>query len=245
MIRALLYYLALFFGTIWYASRCVVASWRGVPWQRGNVYDQAQRGWSRLVLRTAGIAVTVEGEANLCAGVPQIVAANHASFFDILALLGYLPVDAKFIAKKEIFAIPILGGAMHAAGHVLMDRGHQKQAFGAYELAAAQMRERGLTIVVYPEGTRTRTGELLPFKKGPFVFATASGVAIVPCYVGGAFHIQPKGSLRVRRHPIHIALGPAVPVAGLTMDDRDALAERVRAAMLTLKTRVDAVLGPS
>lgn len=245
MIRALLYYVTLFFATMWYGGRCIVAGWLRVPWRRGGVYDLAQRNWARLILKAAGIPVTIEGDANLPLDAPQIVASNHASFFDILALLGYLPVDAKFIAKKEIFAIPVMGAAMHAAGHVRMDRGHQKQAFGAYETAGEEMRERRLTIVVYPEGTRTRTGDLLPFKKGPFVFAAASGTPIVPCYVGGAFSIQPKGSLGVRRHRIHIALGRAVPVAGLTMDDRDALAERVRNAMLSLKMRVDGVLAGS
>lgn len=243
MIRAFLYYVTLFVATIWYAGQCVVAGLLRVPWRRGGVYDLAQRRWARMILRVSGIPVTIEGEANLPLDTPQIVASNHASFFDILALLGYLPVDAKFIAKKEIFAIPLLGAAMRAAGHVSMDRGHQKQAFGAYDVAAAQMRERKMTIVVYPEGTRTRTGDLLPFKKGPFVFAAASGAPVVPCYVGGAFLIQPKGSLRVRRHRIHIALGPAVPVAGLTMDDRDEIAERVRNAMLPLKMRVDGVLA--
>ena len=243
MIRALLYYVTLFVATIWYAGQCVVAGLLRVPWRRGGVYDLAQRHWARLILRVAGIPVTIEGEANLPLDTPQIVAANHASFFDILALLGYLPVDAKFIAKQEIFRIPLLGSAMHAAGHVSMDRGHQKQAFGAYDVAAEAMRERGLTIVVYPEGTRTRTGDLLPFKKGPFVFAAASGAPIVPCYVGGAFRIQPKGSLRVRRHKVHIALGRALSVEGLTMDDRDEIAERVRTAMLSLKMRVDGVLA--
>jgi 1-acyl-sn-glycerol-3-phosphate acyltransferase len=245
VIRALLYYCALLVATLWYAGRCVVAGWLRVPWRRGGVYDLAQRHWARMILRVAGIPVTIEGEANLQEDTPQIIASNHASFFDILALLGYLPVDAKFIAKKEIFRIPVLGAAMRAAGHVSMDRGHQKQAFGAYEVAAAQMRERRLTIVVYPEGTRTRTGELLPFKKGPFVFATASKVPIVPCYVGGAFQIQPKGSLLVRRHRIHIALGRPISVEGLTMDDRDEIAERVRNATLSLKMRVDGVLAPS
>jgi 1-acyl-sn-glycerol-3-phosphate acyltransferase len=243
MIRALLYYVTLVVATIWYGGRCVVAGWLHVPWRQGGVYDLAQRHWARMILRVAGIPVTIEGEPNLPLDTPQIVASNHASFFDILALLGYLPVDAKFIAKKEIFAIPLLGAAMRAAGHVSMDRGHQKQAFGAYEVAAAQMRERRLTIVVYPEGTRTLTGDLLPFKKGPFVFAAASKAPIVPCYVGGAFLIQPKGSLRVRRHPIHIALGRTVPIEGLTMDDRDEIAERVRNAMLSLKMRVDGVLA--
>src|SRR5262249_30345536 len=120
----------------------------------------------------------------------------------------------------------------------------QKQAFSAYEEASARMKERALTIVVYPEGTRTRTGELLPFKKGPFVFAIGAEAPIVPCYVHGAFGIQPKGSIWVRPQPIRIVLGAPVATVGLVMDDRDALAERVREAMLALKS-VDGVRAPA
>lgn len=243
--RTIRYLVVLFAATIWYAGRCVVAGLLRVPWTRGGLYDQAQRRWARAILGAAGIAVTIEGAEHLAIDAPQIVASNHASFFDILALLGYLPVDAKFIAKKEIFRIPVLGGAMRAAGHVPMDRGHQKQAMGAYDVAAATMKERALTIVVYPEGTRTRTGEMLPFKKGPFAFAIGSGVPIVPCYVAGAFGIQPKGSIRVRPQPVHIALGASIAVDGVGMDERDQLAERVRAAMLALKARVDAAREPA
>ena len=101
--------------------------------------------------------------------------------------------------------------------------------------AAAQMQEKKLTIVVYPEGTRTRTGDMLPFKKGPFVFAIGSGAPLIPCYVAGAFGIQPKGSIRVRKKPVTIVLGPPIPTAGLRPEDRDALSDRTREAMLELK----------
>ena len=217
----------------------MVASIFRVPWTRGGLYDRMQRAWARFVVAAAGGEVTVTGAEHLAAGTPQIVAANHASFIDILALLGHLPLDPKFISKKEIFAIPILGRAMHAAGHVAMDRGHQKQAFGAYARASAEMREKGLTIVVYPEGTRTRTGELLPFKKGAFVFAIESGAPIVPCWIEGAFLIQPKGTWIVRPRPMRITLGRPISPAGYTLDQRAELAERVRAAMLALRPHGD------
>jgi len=240
VIRTALYLVTLVWATIWYGGRCIVAGWLRVPWTRGGLYDRAQRYWARSILAAAGIPVTVEGAEHLAPDAPQIVAANHASFFDILALLGWLPGDPKFIAKKEIFAIPVMGGAMKAAGHVRMDRGHQKQAFDAYVQATGQLRERRLTVVVYPEGTRTRTGELGPFKKGAFVFAIVSGAPVVPCYVSGAFGIQPKGRIRVHRQPIRITLGAPIGVDGLTVEDREALAERVRQAVLALGARVDA-----
>jgi enolase len=217
MIRALLYYCALFVATLWYAGRCVVAGWLRVPWRRGGVYDFAQRHWARMILRVAGIPVTIEGEANLQGDTPQIVASNHASFFDILALLGYLPVDAKFIAKKEIFRIPVLGAAMRAAGHVSMDRGHQKQAFGAYEVAAEQMRERRLTIVVT---RRTRTlGELLPFK-GLFVLPprAARRSSVLRGRASTSSPREPAGAAASDPH----RAGAGCPIEGLVDDATDA-----------------------
>lgn len=238
--RTILYLVVLPFSTIWNGMICIIAGLFGVKYQPGGVYDRAQQRFARWILAAAGIPVTLSGTEHLAPEGPQIVIANHSSFFDILALLAFLPTHPKFIAKKELFRIPIMGGAMRAAGHVSMDRGNRTQAFSAYDEAAKEMREQKLTVVVYPEGTRTRTGELLPFKKGAFVFAIESAAPIVPCYVGGAFGIQPKGSIVVRKSAMHIALGAPILAAGLTTDDRDALLGRVQGAVQDLKTRVDA-----
>ena len=237
--RTIVFWATVLVCTIWHGMTCIIAGLCGVPWTRSGVYDRAQRRWSRTSRRVTGIPVSIEGAEHLNADGPQVLVSNHTGFFDILALLAALPVDAKFIVKQELYRIPVLGAAMRAAGHVRMDRGNQKQAFGAYEEAAAQMKEKKLTIVVYPEGTRTRTGDMLPFKKGPFVFAIGSGAPLIPCYVAGAFGIQPKGSIRVRKKPITIVLGPPIPTAGLRPEDRDALSDRTREAMLALKARVD------
>ena len=234
--RTLLYLATLVFSTVWNGMTCIIAGIFRVKYVPGGIYDRAQRRFARWILSAAGIPVTVSGAEHLATGAPQIVVSNHASFFDILALLGYLPANPKFIAKKELFAVPILGLAMRAAGHVRMDRGNRTQAFGAYEEAAEQMKANALTVVVYPEGTRTRTGELLPFKKGPFVFAIGSQAPIVPCYVAGAFGIQPKGSIRVRKSAMHIKLGAPIATAGLTSEDRDRLLTQVQDAVQALKS---------
>jgi 1-acyl-sn-glycerol-3-phosphate acyltransferase len=243
--RTVLYLGALVLATLYQATICVVAGIFRVGYVPGGVYDKAQRRWARFILAGAGIPVTLEGTENLAPEGPQIVIANHSSFFDILALLAYLPVNPKFIAKKELFAIPLLGAAMKAAGHVRLDRGNRGQAFSAYEEASRDMIANKLTVVVYPEGTRTRTGDLLPFKKGPFVFAIGSGAPVVPCYVSGAFGIQPKGSIRVRKSRIRILLGTPVVTAGLASEDRDQLLERVERAVHEIKSRSDPVIDAS
>ncbi len=233
--RTILYLVTLPFATLWYGGTCIVARMFGVRRVQGGVYDRAQGKWARLLLKVSGVRVTVHGGGHVNRNVSQVIAANHASFFDILALLGCLPVDPKFVAKIELFRIPIFGQAIKAAGMVALDRGNIKEAFGAYDIAAKRIKEERLHVLVYPEGTRSRTGEMLPFKKGPFVLAIAAGAPIVPVYVSGAFGIMPKGSIAVHPQPITITIGEAIPTDGLTYGDREALAHRVRAAMESLK----------
>jgi len=229
--RTILYLITLPLATVWFGGTCIVAGVFRIKRVPGGVYDRAQRRWARVILAASGVRVTVEGGEQLRRDEPLVLAANHASFFDIMALLGYLPVDPKFVAKKELFSIPVFGQAIKAAGHVRIDRGHLKEAFGAYDVAAKRIREEKLPVLVYPEGTRSRTGEMLPFKKGPFVLAIAVGAPVVPVYVRGAFGIQPKGSIVVHPQPIHIKVGAPVSASGLTTDDRDTLSQRVRVAM--------------
>jgi len=235
--RTALYLVTLLLATLWYGGTTILARLFGVRRVTGNVYDRAQRNWAATVLKAAGVRVSVEGAEHIVPGVPQVLAANHASFFDILALMASLPVDPKFIAKVELFRIPVFGWAMAAIGMVPLDRGNLKEAFSAYELAARRIREERLPVLVYPEGTRTRTGEMLPFKKGPFVLAIASAAPVVPIYVHGAFGIQPKGSVVVHPRPLRIVVGAPIPTTGLTYDDRDTLAQRVRAAVEMLRAQ--------
>jgi 1-acyl-sn-glycerol-3-phosphate acyltransferase len=238
-VATLRFLVALVVGTVSLGLLTIVAALLRVRRRPGGVYDSAGRWWGRLILRSAGIPVRVEGKEHLSLTEPQVIVSNHASFFDILALLGYLPVPVKFVAKRELFRIPIFGQALRAIGHVRLYRTHLKEAFEAYEHAARQVREGRLNMLVFPEGTRTRTGELLPFKKGSFVLAIAAGAPVIPCYVANTFGIQPKGSVRVRPRPISILLGSPIPVNGMSIEDRDALAARVREEIEALKARAE------
>src|SRR3990172_8359003 len=101
--RTVAYCVTLFAATMWYGWTCILARLVRVRWEEGGVYDRAQRNRARVILRATGVPVTVEGGDHARKGEPEVLAANHASIFDILALLGYLPVDAKFVAKKELF----------------------------------------------------------------------------------------------------------------------------------------------
>ncbi len=239
MIRALWFYAVLVVSTVYHAASAIVAGLLRVRHRRGGVYDWAGTDWARQILRAAGTPVHAEGLERIPRDQPVLYASNHSSMFDIWALFATLPGSVRFVAKQELFRIPLLGGAMRAVGHVAIDRTHRKRAFEAYDEAARTI-QRGISAVVFPEGTRSRTGELLPFKNAPFGLAIAAQVPLVPVYVHDTFEIKPKGRIGLRPKPIRLRVGEPIPTVGLTLDDREALRDRTRAAMLALRARVDA-----
>jgi len=225
-------------STVWYGGSVVVAGLLGVPRREGGVYDRAAKRWGRNALWAAGIPYRVIGLDRVPLHAPLVIASNHQSWFDIFLLAAVLPGSLRFVAKKELARVPLLGRAMRQAGHVFIDRQNRQAAFGAYDEAAEAIRA-GISAVVFPEGTRSRTGELLPFKKGPFVLAIAARVPLVPAYCAGTFTLLPKGSFRIRAHPIALAFGAPIDASGMVYDDRERLMEETRRAIETL--RVDAL----
>jgi 1-acyl-sn-glycerol-3-phosphate acyltransferase len=231
---SLRYYAVVFPLTFWHGGLAIVAGLLGVKWRRGGVYDQTQHKWARRLLKAAGTPVTLAGFEKVPHDRPVVFVCNHQSWFDILALAGTIPGTLRFVAKKEFASIPILGRAMRAAGHIYIDRQNRAQAIEAYEEVAGWIRD-GLSTVVFPEGTRSRTGRLLPFKKGPFVLALAAQVPVVPVYVSNTFRILPKAHLLLRPQPITIWFGDPIPTAGMTYDDRESLLQRSHAAILRMR----------
>ncbi|MEE8193451.1 MAG: lysophospholipid acyltransferase family protein [Gemmatimonadales bacterium] len=234
MLRAVWYLINLIVWTIYYGGKVILAGLLRVPNRPGGVFDRTGRAWSSKLLWAAGVSVRVRGMDRVPRDTPVVYVSNHQSFFDILALSATLPGSMRFVYKKEMAKIPILGPAMRNAGHIMIDRQNRQKAFGAYEEAAKAV-QAGLHAVVFAEGTRSRTGDLLPFKKGPFVFAIASQVPVVPIYCAGSFDILPKASIRVRSKPITILFGAPIPTKGLTYEDRVKLLNQTRAAIEQLR----------
>jgi len=239
MIRTAWFYVVVVFSTIIHATAPIVAAMLRIRYRPGGVYDWGTNDWSRNLLAAAGTKVRAEGLEQIPRDRPVVYASNHSSMFDIWALAATLPGSVRFVAKEELTRVPLLGPAMLAAGHISIDRGRKKQAFEAYARAAQTIRS-GFSAVVFPEGTRSRTGELLPFKNAPFGLAIAAQVPIVPVYVHNTFEILPKGGFRLHPRPILIRIGEPIPTEGLTPEDRERLRDRVRAAILDLRARVDA-----
>ena len=231
MIRTLFFYVVLFISTAIHGGASIVAGILGI--KRRGIYDWGTQDWSKWNLWAAGTPLDVQGVEQVPPG-PVVYASNHSSMFDIWALSVALPGSTRFVAKQELARIPFFGRAMVNAGHVTIDRFNRGKAFAAYE-RAAQTIKGGISTIVFPEGTRSRTGELLPFKNAPFGLAIAAQVPLVPVYVHHTFEILPKGAWRLRRKPIQIRVGAPIDTAGMTLDDREQLRERVRTAIEALR----------
>lgn len=227
LFRSIAYYITIPLATAFWAGAVVIAALVGIRHRTGGIYDRAARNWARSQLKAAGTPVTHVGFERVPRDRPVVYISNHQSWFDIIALAGTIPGTLRFVAKKEMQKIPLLGRAMKAAGHIYIDRQNRAKAIESYEDVAGWIRD-GLSTVVFAEGTRSRTGRLLPFKKGPFVLAIAAQVPVVPCYCAGTFGILPKASLLLRPRPITIMFADPIDTAGMDYEDRHALMERVR-----------------
>lgn len=220
----------------------IIAGLLGVKDRPNGIYDFVPRQWSRIMLWAAGVKVTVHGADTLVEGEPHIFVSNHLSWFDIPSLAGYLP-RYKFVAKAQLFAVPVFGPAIRAIGMIPIEREKRKSAFQSYEVAAQKIRE-GNSVVVYPEGTRGTSYPLRPFKKGPFVLAIAAGVPIVPVLLHGTLEVFGKTSKSVLPGRVDIHLLEPIPTAGLSYDDREKLANDVRDRMAAALEREYGIKSP-
>ncbi|MGH9714135.1 MAG: lysophospholipid acyltransferase family protein [Candidatus Acidiferrales bacterium] len=176
-------------------------------------------------MRIGGIRVRVEGLENIPPGV-CIFAANHVSNMDPLAFVPAIPRRVSLLAKKEVFRIPILSKAMRLAKLIPVDRMDREAAASSVDVAVQYLKE-GLSFAVYPEGTRSRDGRLLPFKKGTFVMAIEAGVPVVPVSIVGAQTLMRKGDWKLRPGEVTIRFGPGVDASKYTMERRGELLTRV------------------
>jgi 1-acyl-sn-glycerol-3-phosphate acyltransferase len=182
-----------------------------------------------LISRAAGLRTRVEGLDNIPART-CLFAANHTSNADPPAIVGSIPRRIAILAKKSLFAIPIVGVAFRLAQFVPVDRGNPEQAASAIDVAAAKMRD-GVSFLIYPEGTRSPDGRLLPFRRGAFVLAIKAGVPVVPVACSGAHRVLAKNSYRVTPGDVTVRFCPAVDASEYSLDRRNELAERVHAAI--------------
>jgi 1-acyl-sn-glycerol-3-phosphate acyltransferase len=212
-----------FWGLVALPTMAVDRSGEGVIW--------IGRRWIHWILAGCGVHVEATGTENVDRERPQVFMSNHQSVWDIAAIIVAIPVSFRFVAKKEVLALPFVGWAAKGGGHVIVDRGDNAQAVASLKRAAARIRD-GTNVIIYPEGTRSESGRMRGFKSGGFHLAIEAGVPVVPVTVSGSHRLTPKRSLRIRSGTVRIHFGKPIATHGLTVEDRYVLKERVREAMV-------------
>jgi 1-acyl-sn-glycerol-3-phosphate acyltransferase len=193
----------------------------------GNPLHKIGRFWGKSILAGSRVKVSVKGLSNIDLSVPYIYMANHQSNFDIPVLLGHLAVQFRWLAKVELFKIPIFGRAMRKVGYISIDRYDRESAFKSLDVAANKIKS-GVSVLIFPEGTRSRDGKIRPFKKGGFVLAIDSGVPIVPVVITGTRAIMPKGKFRIYPGHVSMVIHKPIDTAAYTRETKEALMESVR-----------------
>jgi 1-acyl-sn-glycerol-3-phosphate acyltransferase len=193
---------------------------------KGVLYELGHCGIA-LALGLSGIRYRVSGRQNVPSGTAVVYCSNHQSNVDPPVLYRALDRRLHILFKAELRKVPILGIVMETGGFIPVTRGKRDEAVGAIDLAAASIRS-GNSFLIFPEGTRSRNEELLPFKKGGFIMAIKAQAPIVPVAVSGGRDAMRKGSAIIRPVMVDVKIGEPVLTAGYTLDDRDLLIAIVR-----------------
>ena len=183
------------------------------------------RGWARSLLLAAGIKPEISGLENIEPEESYILIANHQSHMDIPVLTCVLPVPLRIIAKKELFKIPFLGWGMKGVGMLSIDRSNRKKSIDTLKEAEEIIKTHVLSILAFPEGTRSDDGKIHPFKKGPFILAINTGLPLLPVSVSGTRKITPKGKISIHPGRVKVIIHPPVSTDNLTLGDRHKLVE--------------------
>lgn len=227
--------------TVGFGLPSIVAAF--VP-PRGDWFLLFARGWARAILRVAGISVrTLDGD-RLDAGRSYVVVSNHESFCDILILLATVPLSLRFMAKRSIFRVPVLGWSIAAAGFIPVDRGERSRSSAAVDAALRRLRG-GRSVVVFPEETRSPDGSLLPFKHGAALLALRSRLPLLPMGIAGTQRILRKGSSRISGGPVALAVGDPIEVGERPASDRRELTRTLREEIEALRNLARAAVGPA
>jgi 1-acyl-sn-glycerol-3-phosphate acyltransferase len=196
----------------------------------GNFAHRCFAQWARVSLFAAGIQIRIVGLERLRQDATYVFMPNHASFLDILLLLAYLPHNFRFIIKKEFFSVPLFGWALRKSGNILMDRKNPWRGLRSL-LRSANLLKNGISIVAFPEGTRSATGEIQDFKTALFILPIRSRTPVVPVLIEGTFAALKRGSILLRPLPLKMTFYDPIPPHSFGVRDRKSYAEKVRQAL--------------
>lgn len=217
-------------GTLVVATLALLLCW--IP-PRGRIVFWCARLWSRGVLFFSGCRLEVASRPEVDPAASYIFMANHQSLFDIPALLLAAPVETRFMAKRSLFQIPIFGWALWAGGFVSIDRGSRTRSRSSFNSALRVLRS-GASILIFPEGTRSLEGRLLPFKRGGLLLALRSGFKIVPVGIRGTLGIRTRDSYLIRPGTAIVRYGRPIDPGGYDLRSLDRLESDLRARISEL-----------
>ncbi len=192
------------------------------------------RAWARFLLWGSGVKVKVEGLEKITPEGSYIFASNHLSYMDTPVVLANIPVQFRFLAKSGLFQIPLLGTHLTRAGHIPVPRDNPRAAVKTMTTAAQAIRERGISLLIFPEGGRSQDGELAPFKEGAAFIAIRAGVSLVPIALTGTREVLPFGSGHFRSGPVTMRIGEPIPTAELQVRDRMRITAELRGRIVSM-----------
>ena len=187
--------------------------------------------WAKVILWASGVRLKVNGLENVDDNVPRIYISNHQSYFDIFALFAALPIDFKYVLKEELTKIPLFGSVVVRAGHISIDRKNPRKALKSMREAAQKIRN-GISVVIFPEGTRSVDGMVQPFKRGSFRMALQSGCELVPVAIINSRNIMSIESWRINRGPITINIGKPISATDYAKRDTNRLMAFMRETII-------------
>jgi 1-acyl-sn-glycerol-3-phosphate acyltransferase len=193
------------------------------------------RVWARILLWCGGVRVKVVGVEKLDPHGSYVVCPNHVSYFDTPVLLSSVPVNFRFLAKQELFSIPFIGGHLRRAGNISVPLEDPRAALRVLTAAGKAMKERGLSMLVFPEGGRSEDGSLQPFKDGAAYLAVKGGVPIVPIAIIGVRDILPMHSHHVRPGKVTLRVGDPIYTEGKVSGDRAELTQQIFDSIIAMQ----------
>lgn len=218
-------------ATILYGSASFLVSFFDPERRRQNA---AERAWARALLLVSGVKVKVEGLEKVAKDGSYVFVSNHLSYMDTPVALSSIPVRFRFLAKRGLFQIPFLGWHLGRAGHIRVPREDARAAVKTMTLAAEVVRKEGVSLLIFPEGGRSRDGETGEFKEGAAFIAIKAGVPLVPVALKGTREILPFGSGIVQTGTVTMRIGDPIPTTQATPRDRLRLTEELRQRVLAL-----------
>lgn len=225
-----------FLGSIWFVIATPLYSFGStITWFLDRKYSRFfQAIWAKQLLLCVGAKIVVHGLENIDPKKRYVFVCNHQSHLDIPSLFVGMPYHLTFMAKKELFMIPFFGWGMKVVGHISVDRQSARKARESFSLAVERLKVEDICSLIFPEGTRSSTGELGEFKRASFTLALESGLAIVPLALVGTRTLLPKHSLSFSPGIIHIMVGKPIEVTNLDMSAKEELAKNVRTTIQTM-----------